>query len=66
MAEVVYYPRLGDKVSTVSTKKMNELFYKIIQKFILLKMSVAYEKICEFTSALSSPAEIDGALYMVA
>lgn len=29
-------------------------------------MSVAYEKICEFTSALSSPAEIDGALYMVA
>ena len=29
-------------------------------------MSVAYEKICEFSSALSSPVEVDGALYMVA
>lgn len=29
-------------------------------------MSFAYEKICEFSSALSSPLEVDGALYMVA
>ncbi len=29
-------------------------------------MSVAYEKICEFSSALSSPVEVEGALYMVA
>lgn len=29
-------------------------------------MSVAYEKICEFSSALSSPVEVDGSLYMVA
>lgn len=29
-------------------------------------MSVAYEKICEFSSALSSPVEVDGALFMVA
>lgn len=27
---------------------------------------MAYEKICEFSSALSSPVEVDGALYMVA
>ena len=29
-------------------------------------MSVAYEKICEFSSPLSSPVEVDGALFMVA
>jgi hypothetical protein len=29
-------------------------------------MAVAYEKICEFSSPLSSPVEVDSALYMVA
>jgi len=29
-------------------------------------MSVPYEKICEFSSPLSCPLEIDGALLMVA
>jgi hypothetical protein len=39
---------------------MNEIHY-----FFVL-MSVAYERICEYSSPLRSPVEVDGALYIVA